>query len=82
MTLFEVVMSKIKLWQKIYRSRWVSESFSERLKSTIKDWINVLSGPKLPHPPPFLFLHTHLIADHKWEMSLLKIDTLFKLINN
>ena len=83
MTLFEVVISKIKLWQKIsrYHAGFLN-LFPKGFSQQSKDWINILSGPKWPPPPPLLLLNTNLIVDQKWEMSLLKTDTLFKLINN
>ena len=71
MTLFEVVISKNKLWQKIsrYHAGFLNV-FPKELSQQSKDWINVLSGPK------WHLIYTQLIVDQKWEMSLLKTDTL------
>ena len=83
MTLFEAVISKIKLLQEISSCHAdFLNSFPKGSSQQSKNKINVFSDPKWPSShQTLLLLYTHLIVDREWEMSLLKTDTLFKLIN-
>ena len=63
-------------------SRWISESLSDRLNQQSKDTMHskVHNDHPSSHPLLPLHKHRHLILDQKWEMSLFKTYTWFKLI--